>query len=120
MAGDFLGKLKGVLNVQRIARQILRYVHGAQGLGTEWHHLEKGPVDNENKAENEDGDPVVEVAGRIHHWQLLDPRLPSRNPEHARKGPVELEELERRNLAEEVDPQNSICPRRWQSGRRIR
>ena len=72
--------------------------------------LEKGPVDDENKAEEEHGDPVVERAARIHHGHLLDPRLPSRDPKHAREGPVEPEERQRRDLGEVVDPQDSVCP----------
>jgi hypothetical protein len=82
-------------------------MRGAQGE-TET-GLEQGPVDDENEAEDEEGDRDVEAAVVIHHRQVAHPRLAGSYPEHAHEGPVELEELERCNTGEEVDPQDSIC-----------
>ena len=71
--------------------------------------LEEGPVDNEHEAEEEQGDRVVESAVWIHYRQLVDPRLPGRDPEHADEGAIELEEALGRHHGEEVHPQDRVC-----------
>jgi hypothetical protein len=76
--------------------------------------LQQGPVDDEDEAEDEDGHGEVERPVLAHHGHVVHPRLPGRDPEHAHEGPVEPEELQRRQVGEEVDPQDGV----WVGGGR--
>ncbi len=79
--------------------------------------LEQGPVDDENKAEDKEGDRNIETAVLINYWQLADPSLPGSYPKHTHKGPVKLQELDRCSSGEEVHPQDGICPLKQRRGR---